>query len=452
MRCVVVPINRSDFVFESSFSSIVRSYEIFRPHKLVILYANFNKVHLQRLSDLLSELRKKGVNVVTKEIHDQSFDEFKGMIKEEVKGCEKVYLVPTSGANIIAVYLALLHAQEKYPLVNFIFRFGPWTSFYYPFVPRSMEKVMVLGDSTPTNVKLDLNLDGYLSDTLFTKTVQAMAIKLNKALDKEGEEDLVLKINEEPVLSTASSSYRDVKNILSELTAKDSSLISTEKYRDPSKTILSLAGAYEIEVDLRGELHESRQKEEDKGSPTGSNAPPHISTVEEVSYGRNVIIDTNLVYFGIHTHEVRNLVIPYCVHNEVLWNVNTKTKFSNAVFYVYEALRERARMIPSESTICDVAIPKIEPDLIKGSVILTGDNFTFNRWKKLAVNSYTDIFRVRVGEKERSGKVNVSAVIFNLAAILGLMGVEGVEVCWKGGTCVSPHERDPTAKNSKNTV
>jgi len=92
-------------------------------------------------------------------------------------------------------------------------------------------------------------------------------------------------------------------------------------------------------------------------------------------------------------------------------------------------------MIPSESTICDVAIPKIEPDLIRGSLVVTADKWAYERWKKLAISSYTDLKLAHLG-KERKDYVNVSNVIFNLAAILCLMKTSEIEVCWKTNGCV----------------
>ncbi|AWR95415.1 hypothetical protein [Acidianus brierleyi] len=394
MKCAVIPINRSDFTFESSFSSIVRTYELFKPEKILILYADFNDVHLQKLKDLLDELKGKGIDIKCVKLTMESFEDFKKLIEEETKGCEKTYLVPTSGANIVAVYLTLLHSQI-HPLVNYLFSFGSWIRYYYPFVPRSLENVLILGDKKPNTVNLDLNLDSYLDDTVFTRIIEMGAEKLNKKLSIEND-DLYLKLKGKEILSTDHPNYNK--------TLKELSIIF-----DHAQNILTLSGAYDIIVD-------------DK-------------KIEDISYGRTLIIDTNLIYYGIHSHEIRDIVIPYCVHNEVLFNVNKKESFSDALFYVYDSLREKSRMIPSESTICDVAIPKIEPDLIRGSLVVTADKWAYERWKKLAISSYTDLKLAHLG-KERKDYVNVSNVIFNLAAILCLMKTSEIEVCWKSNGCV----------------
>ncbi len=193
---------------------------------------------------------------------------------------------------------------------------------------------------------------------------------------------------------------------------ESSNKVSDEYAKDRARSVISLGGAYDI-------ITENNER------------------LEEASYGSTVIIDTNLIYYGIHTHEIRDIVIPYCVHNEILWKVNEKDKFRDAVFYVYDTLREKSRMVPSESTICDVTIPKIEPDLIKGSMVVTGDKRAYDRWIKLAIRSYTNIMLVKLGN-ERVDYINVSNVVFNLAAILHLMGCNDVEVCWKNYGCVKP--------------
>ncbi len=138
---------------------------------------------------MLDELRGKGIEIRCEEIKNIEFKELEKLIQYETNDCEKVYLVSTSGANIIAVYLSLIYSQSKNAsLVNYIFSFGPWTRYYYPFVPRSLEKVMILGDDKPTNAKLDLNLDSYLRNTTFTRIIESVAKKLNEKLTMEKKE------------------------------------------------------------------------------------------------------------------------------------------------------------------------------------------------------------------------------------------------------------------------
>jgi hypothetical protein len=402
MECTVIPINRSDFTFESAFSAIVRTYELVRPEKFIILYAEFNDVHLRKLEKLFEELNSHHVEVVKKKLDMKSFDDFKKMIEEETKSCDKVFLIPTSGANIVAVYLTLLHAEDKgkYPLINYLFAFGPWIRYYYPFVPRSLEEKLLLGNSNIAGVNLDLNLEDYIErDLEFTAIIQLTAEKLNKFNSEE--KDISLRVRGKEILNTSATSYDKAKKSLS-------MFIQDDELRE---NILKLAGAYKILVD--GE------------------------EIEKVAYGRPLLIDTNLIYYGIHTHEIRDLVIPYCVHNEILMTVNKKGKeeaFSNAVFMVYDTLRAKSRMLPSENTICDVAIPKIEADLIKNYLVVTSDKRAYQRWKRLAISRYADVRLANV-EGERTSYAEVTSVIFNLAAILHFMKVEGVEVCIKNN-CV----------------
>jgi hypothetical protein len=142
------------------------------------------------------------------------------------------------------------------------------------------------------------------------------------------------------------------------------------------------------------------------------------------------------VYYGIHTHEIRDLAIPYCVHNEILSNVNKKEdKLADGEFYVYESLMARSKILPSESTICDIAIPKIDADLVEGSLIVTSDRRAFERWNKLAISRYADIKLAKLG-KERTDYSEVLSVIFNLAVILYLSKVRGVKICSEGNKCV----------------
>ncbi|MUM65949.1 hypothetical protein D1867_12060 [Acidianus infernus] len=396
MECAVIPINRSDFTFESAFSSVVRTYELVRYKKLLILYADFNDVHLRKLERLFEEFKSHGVEVVKEKLGVMKFDEFKKMIEDETGGCDKVFLVPTSGANIIAVYLTLLHSSDsnKYPLINYLFAFGPWIRYYYPFVPRSLEKALLIGHSQLHGVNLDLNLEDYVErDLEFTALIQLTAYELNKFNLEET--NISLRVNGKEILNTSNVDYDKAKKYLA-FAIQDSNI---------RESVFKLAGAYKILVD--GE------------------------EIEKVAYGRPLLIDTNLIYFGIHTHEIRDLVIPYCVHNEVLMTVNRKDgeeTFSDAVFLVYDTLRAKSRMLPSESTICDIAIPKIEADLIKNYLVVTADKRAYDRWKRLAISEYAEVKLASVRE-ERTSYAEVTSVIFNLASILHFMKFKDVEVC-----------------------
>ncbi|BAB64986.1 hypothetical protein STK_00350 [Sulfurisphaera tokodaii str. 7] len=388
MICTVIPINRSDFTFESSFSSIVRTYELFRPEKYVIIHAKFNSVHLEKLKYLFEKLKEKGKKiemVSTESISD--FNSFKNIIDEKTKECEKVYLVPTSGANIIAVFLALLSKEnQRYQLVNYIFSFGPWTHFYYPFVPRDLEVAYTLEGKITNKPSLDLNLDPYLERNEFVRNIQMFALKINKKFDSCRE--MSLKVNGVDILRTWSVNYHETVKLLNK------HVFSNE---DVSEALLKLSGAYDILVEGK--------------------------KLEEVSYGRTVVIDTNLIYFGIHTHEIRDLAIPYCADDEILRSVNKKDNpISYIIFYVYQALLQRSKIIPSKLTICDVAIPKIEPDLIKGALVITNDKNAFERWKELSLRSYAEVEYAELDKSNRRNSfAEVTSVIFNMVSLLKLM-------------------------------
>ncbi|WP_156769041.1 hypothetical protein [Thermoplasma volcanium] len=65
-----------------------------------------------------------------------------------------------------------------------------------------------MGDERPKSASLDLNLDGYLDDTVFTRIIEEAAEKLNIKLSIE-DDDLYLKLKGREILST--DSPEDVK-------------------------------------------------------------------------------------------------------------------------------------------------------------------------------------------------------------------------------------------------
>ena len=117
-NCVIIPVNRSDVSFNSSFSSIVRSFENFDPKILFIFYANFNKNLINRLNPLFEQLEMNGIKVEKKNLNEMfsvmnSTEEIADGIEKLLQDCEKVYLVPTSGASIVSSALGLLYQKNR---------------------------------------------------------------------------------------------------------------------------------------------------------------------------------------------------------------------------------------------------------------------------------------------------------------------------------------------------
>ncbi|MGC9105399.1 MAG: hypothetical protein ACP5HQ_03110 [Thermoprotei archaeon] len=390
MDCAVVPVNRSDFVFDSAFSTIVRVYEAFRPGRFIVLYGDFNRPAVERMEGLFREMRERGVAVNAEMIPQAlSFEKFLSWLRQKVEGekCERVFLAVTPAANITAVALTKLHDSDpdRFPLVNVVFAFGPWVGYYYPFVPRKFSQLVPLGRVPEPQTKLDLSLAAYLGDDepAFYRDMKRLSFELNRRKTSNEGDPIELYVNDERVVSSANPDYKFVLGKLDVYL----SAIDPRNSHDMAERLLRLAGAYDIKVralNRDGTYGQAR-------------------SIRDVAFEHSVVVDTNLVYNGIHSHEVRDLVIPYCVHNEILNNVNTqKNPVGEMAFYVYESLLERARVLPSEFAYCDIAIPKIDPDLIEGALVVTGDKHALNRWRKLTFSKYVTLGLVEGADEGRS--------------------------------------------------
>ncbi|WP_156315745.1 hypothetical protein [Aeropyrum camini] len=110
--------------------------------------------------------------------------------------------------------------------------------------------------------------------------------------------------------------------------------------------------------------------------------------------GAGVIIDTNLIYFGIHNNALEGLkvYIPECAVLEVQKRVANAVKrggpsSSSAVADVlaYLALQDLlasgASIIPSGPPPCDVGITRIDLTLLEGKTLATGDSGAYKFWR-----------------------------------------------------------------------
>ncbi|QKR00768.1 hypothetical protein GWK48_10535 [Metallosphaera tengchongensis] len=455
--CAVIPINRSDMNVESAHSAIVRTYELFNPRKFVILKAKFNEKLLlqgEPLRDLLDGLKRANVDVKEKDLTGvTSFQGFKSTVEGETQDCGKVYLVPTPGANITAVYLTLLYNQDtmKYVLVNYVFGFGAWYHLYYPFVPRpleGLETVPDLGDKIKPNWNLLSNLRRTFEDQLssvsssFIGSVSYYVMELNRRGDGRGYE---LRVDQDKVLDTTNFELGSLRRNLGDrfVNSMDACVNGNRgnnRQSDWLDQLLSLSGAYELEVEK--ETENNRVKE------------PLSNYSDE-----KVVIDTNAIYYGIHTYELKHLIVPYCVYNELMLAsskggpTSVQRSFSagldgvlgelalDLAFYLSPSL------VPTQSLQCDVAIPRIDPDLIRDSVVITADNKALMLWKRKTMSKYTTIMRlIKTNNPKRSPgdrMMSIASLAVSLSRVLDYCNYKyDIELCWEGiDTCVKVEPR-----------
>ncbi len=432
--CAMFIVNRSDYIFESTMSSIMRTFESFKLDELLVFYAGFTRNLFKAqgnkhgFGELFEWIRGKGIEVRAEEFPSMNdVEEFKKWIDEKTKGCEEIIAIPTTSASLTAYLLGRLE-DERLTTISYVFAFGPWTNYFYPYVPRPLEEMRVIEGKAKASLDTS-KLEGfpnYMSENTFNMNVENVVIELNK----EPTEDEVLELyyrdgNSDKVL--LSSDTFDLNDFLNKLRRKFSGDEET------IHEILLLSGAFELKFT--------------KGKEHGT-----ISSLTR----EKVLIDTNMLFYGIHNYELRNLIVPKCVRNEVSINsVQMKSRkgllksaLSEVVEDVLNSILSHAKLIPSEDLWCDIAIPKIDPDLIEGAYLLTGDKKAFQRWTKSTLSKYTESLLVDVpnldqesGVKKYSESIKDFIVkdkprrymsIITIALILSKVRTMKVSLGWKG--------------------
>ncbi|MCY0849677.1 hypothetical protein [Sulfuracidifex metallicus] len=452
-NCVVIPVNRSDVVFQSSFSTIVRSFENFDPKILFILHAEFNKNLINSLDPLFKQLEMNGVEVKKVNLNQlfpyniNSSEEIANGIENLLQGCKKVYLVPTSGASIVSSALGILYQKNRcknYFLVNYLFSFGPWISFYYPFTPRETERVIIdpepnvnPSQSPPMPIDEQIRrlkkLDNYFQERIVEEskknTFLGNMYKLVYEMNVRTEGVNALKITLPPTRPPESSKgknkeEKDKKPPSSGPSSLTLKVNDMKNIKDKLESILG-SGLKDLQINPTyiAEIIENvsgihRIMVYDQGDDKKSSEKDLSEVAKDFDF---VVIDTNLIYYGIHSYEIRGLSIPYCVNFEMgtkLYEEKKISSFYETLYSIYDAILLRARILPSEMTYCDQSIPKMDPDLLEGGLILTGDRRAFRVWSNSPLSKYATVKFVKLDDEIRNNESERKYSLLSIASLL----------------------------------
>lgn len=113
----------------------------------------------------------------------------------------------------------------------------------------------------------------------------------------------------------------------------------------------------------------------------------------------NIVIDTNMIYRGIHNYasQLKNrLYVPYCAEVEILLRISESkdlvSKFlGHFLYYALDVLKFYSNYLPTLPERCDFSIPKVDPDMIKGFTVMTGDRSAYELWSGLAFSKYVNL-------------------------------------------------------------
>ncbi len=386
------------------------------------------------------------------------------ILSQEVSRNSKILLVPTAGSvNSIILYVYIA-SRTDIDIVHVLFVFGYWYGFYYPFVPRYFEPIKLLGNLEKEQldriksrwmpaIKFDNEKVNRLLNRLpsLHRSIAELALEVNKKL-------------RDPMLLSVEDKYPDIPipDIKFECIQKDNRAIirfeiggmeidkieinnvdiarvsrildrmqQNSKIRKGTgeadvKVLVNSIYNGNIESNLkniislyvvslccsRGFTGKIRDRDIRKGAEDVARQLLYMSglitfndkILKEIEYKyRSIIIDTNMIYRGIHNYARRfgdRILVPYCVDFEIRSKLAEAKSIPQKVLHYcvwlsYKVLIKFARIIPSYICSCDYAIPKIDPDFILNSCIMTCDKHASQAWKRQAVRKYTRIRLLR---------------------------------------------------------
>ncbi len=412
----------SDLV-ESSFSSILRILESFDLNSINILYSPFAKKKINNLKILINELQLDNELKISYEIIDESMYEkqFKELFDE------RTILCPTSGSRFYTIIATMIAFKNNSTIVHTLFPYGAWTGMFYPFVPRYLQTIKVIGGS----IKPNLNVSGLIrftgseifnniaSEKFHSKPVtrrvggSALEINMQDSLnytDTTSYPDLSMGMLNDGSLKIPADNEKcflklnfNKKNFRGMISFFDGNHFILSKERDTYKkymeellqtlfkriygdkpeqnklmknfSLKDLMGIFGF-IDIFAEDDTLNKKE-----------------LEEITEGKKgILVDTNLVYLGILFHKNIKKLIPYCTYVEIANKRAEKLKkdswtiefqYANLLWDSLLELVDGSQMLHTEAFFCDGVIPMIDPLLIKNCIILTEDEGAYNHWQDI---------------------------------------------------------------------
>lgn len=426
-------VGSPSYTFEAAASAVGRVAESFELGEAVVLYSRFARQEAERLSAFA-----RRVFEIDLKLEEQPSDLGAAVARARqlLKGRRSI-AVPTSGSLLGAVALSIAASEERADIAHILFPFGPWTGLFYPFVPRYLQPIQLLG-SPPQPRRPELDWEAareYLEGELrgwprLRRRVAEVCLELNLSLSQAWVNDtsvpsLFIELSERPHgdavrvdlnlrTLTESVSVATLRELKGGVGAKPESF-RVQAFPAPDA---------EIFAELSRRILTALARK--------ACSPPEwlyrflgFSVLDLDPHGRYVV-DTNLVYFGLHNYARPggpSILLPYCTHAEILSKVAEskgacKEIEAEILLMAYEVLEAYAARIPSAPSRCDVSVPSIDPELLKGSTVLTGDRRAFELWSRLALAKYTKLRHVSHSDFRSAGESEAHYAAIQLAALV----------------------------------
>ncbi|GEM_PF-6438445 len=445
-------IGAPSYLFEASVSAILRTIEVFEPKEVLIYYSTFAKKDVEEkvipyIEKFVYECNIQSSSIPREDIYNFLEDKFRELTRRG-----RGLLVPTAGSIMSIIYATYIATKHGMDIAHVLFPFKYWTGFYYPFIPRYLQPITILSKLSKNGQieekeifnwngpKINLNLSNgdienllksfpelhreiaYLSFVINKKwtvkpivneyrtpelcidiTFQDKYVRFRLTIDDvvidvvpEKEQRFALeriKINGKP------KEFEKLHGVLPEVLSfmKGGKLCTSCKEDKCIEDVISLCKCFVISLGSYTNTNIEKRKLEELHQLKYLSGLIEIS-LDEFESG-NLIIDTNLVFRGVHNYaaKLRNrLFIPYCVDAEITRGIVSAKELSVKIlnictWHAYKVLKHYCNFLPTSSEKCDFAISKADPDFIMNFYVLTCDKVAYETWQRLAINKYAKV-------------------------------------------------------------
>ncbi|MCX8181010.1 MAG: hypothetical protein N3E41_06510 [Thermofilaceae archaeon] len=429
-------VGSPSLTFQTAASSIARVTESFNIGESLAFYSGFAKKEAEEVAYFTKKLFN--VDLELKPL-PRSLGEAVNVFQQVFKG-GKAIAVPTSGSLLGAVALSAVASRVEADLGHVLFPFGPWTGFFYPYIPRYLQPVQVLGNPPePRKPSFDREeATKYLEEKVtflprLLKRVASLCVDLNLSLPLAWVNDqsipqLVLELCK----TVKGETLRKTLLLRTTVATVDLCELSCMKVaRGAFSERRNCLSAYPLPD--RKLFKEFVKEAFSSIAGVGKSCEPdewmYLFTgfeLIDLKPDEQYLIDTNLIYFGVH-NVVRGVgprvYVPYCLHVEILDKVAESKRvceklIAEALLMAYEVIEANASKVPSAHYKCDIAIPSIDPELVKGLTVVTADKRAYELWGKLALSKYAKLKLVDGSVFRSSSESEAHFALIQLAALL----------------------------------
>ena len=405
---VIVGIGAPAHTYEAAVSTALRAWEILGK-KPIAIYSPFARGAAERLR---AEL---GIEIVEA---PQNFGELLQLLRNMVDGETVVF--PTSAS--LAVAIAMTHiASEKGAYIGHVyFPFGPWTGLHYPYVPRFIQRVL-FAERPPPGLREEVDPEAARSLPgrpmglpELRAEVAAVSYRFNVAVGRP-----YLYDDREPRVCLRCEPGRGLSLLVDGVEVDSAGVPRPEGGSAKALPRYEHCVGDRPDKDLDDILTCAFSCRNDQ---LASMLGYRIPCLEQ---GKRYIIDTSALYHGIHNVAgEHDLLVPYCVHVEVLHalaeGIRDKPGHCNVVlprllWLAYEVVRAHSGYVPTHPYKCDVVLPTADPELLRDATLLTDDRRAIDAWMRTALPRYVGIEAIADRMCAATGPTHVYAVFQTVA-------------------------------------